>query len=150
MLKSFFNKVAGLQACKFIEERFQHRCFPVDIANFLRTSILKNICERLLLIILLHSILFFYFVGCLSTFRVFVFPGPRPWLPIFIYRPWPQSCTYRPWPPICIYQPWPPPCVYQPWHQICIYWPFPKFVFTGPGHHLVFTPNLYLPAQPNA
>ena len=28
--------------------RLQHRCFPVNIAKFLRTAILKNICERLL------------------------------------------------------------------------------------------------------
>ena len=27
----------------------QHRCFPVNIATFLRTIILKNICKRLLL-----------------------------------------------------------------------------------------------------
>ena len=27
----------------------QHRCFPVNLAKFLRTPILKNICERLLL-----------------------------------------------------------------------------------------------------
>ena len=26
----------------------QHRCFPVNVAKFLRTQILKNICERLL------------------------------------------------------------------------------------------------------
>ena len=37
--------VAGLQTCKFIEKRLQRRCFPVLIANFLRTSILKNICN---------------------------------------------------------------------------------------------------------
>ena len=36
MLKSLFNKVAGLEACKFIKERLQHRCFPVNIAEFLR------------------------------------------------------------------------------------------------------------------
>ena len=30
-------------------KRLQHRCFPVNIANFLRTSILKNICKWLLL-----------------------------------------------------------------------------------------------------
>ena len=30
------------------KKRFQHRCLPVNIAKFLRTSILKNICERLL------------------------------------------------------------------------------------------------------
>ena len=33
----------------FIKKRLQHRCFPVKIAKFLRTSILKNICDRLLL-----------------------------------------------------------------------------------------------------
>ena len=27
----------------------QRRCFPVNVAKFLRTPILKNICERLLL-----------------------------------------------------------------------------------------------------
>ena len=53
VLESLFNKVAGLQPCRFTEKRLQHRCFPVHIANFLRTSILKNICERLLLINLL-------------------------------------------------------------------------------------------------
>ena len=35
--------------CNFIKKRLQHRCFPVNIAKFLRTFILKNICERLLL-----------------------------------------------------------------------------------------------------
>ena len=37
---------------KFIEKRPQHWCFPLHIRKFLRTSILKNISERLLLIIL--------------------------------------------------------------------------------------------------
>ena len=27
--------------------KLQHRCFPVKFAKFLRTSILKNVCERL-------------------------------------------------------------------------------------------------------
>ena len=49
VLESLFNKVEG-QACNFIEKRLQHRCFPVNIAKFLKTPILKNICERLLLI----------------------------------------------------------------------------------------------------
>ena len=30
----------------------QHSCFPVNITKFLRTTILKNICKRMLLIIL--------------------------------------------------------------------------------------------------
>ena len=42
-----------LQACKFIEKRLQHWCFPLHVRKFLRTPILKNISERLLLIILL-------------------------------------------------------------------------------------------------
>ena len=33
----------------FTEMRLQHRCFPVNIAKFLRTPILKNISEWLLL-----------------------------------------------------------------------------------------------------
>ena len=41
-----------LQACKFIEKRLQHWCFPLHVRKFLRTPILKN-SERLLLIILL-------------------------------------------------------------------------------------------------
>ena len=42
-----------LQTWKFIEKRLQHRCFPLHIRKFLTTLILKNIDERLLLIILL-------------------------------------------------------------------------------------------------
>ena len=48
-LESLYNKVAGLQVCNFIKERLQHRCFPVKFEKFLRTTFLKNICERLLL-----------------------------------------------------------------------------------------------------
>ena len=48
-LESPFNKVAGLQACIFIKKKLQHRCFPVKFAKVLRTPILKIICERLLL-----------------------------------------------------------------------------------------------------
>ena len=38
-----------LKACSFIKKRLQHKCFPVNIAKFVRTPILKNICEQLLL-----------------------------------------------------------------------------------------------------
>ena len=41
------------QACKFIEKRLQHLCFPLHVRKFLRTPILKNINERLHLIITL-------------------------------------------------------------------------------------------------
>ena len=42
MLESLFNKVVGPQACNFIKERLQHRCFPVIHANVLRTPSFKN------------------------------------------------------------------------------------------------------------
>ena len=45
----FLYKIAGLKACNFIKKRLQHRYFSVNIAKFLRITILKNICERLLL-----------------------------------------------------------------------------------------------------
>ena len=38
-----------LRASNFIKKRLQHRCFPAKFAKFLKTSILKNIWERLLL-----------------------------------------------------------------------------------------------------
>ena len=42
MLKSFFNKVAGLKACNVTIKRPQHRCFPVKFVKFLKISFLKN------------------------------------------------------------------------------------------------------------
>ena len=50
VLESLFHKVVGLQVCNFIKQKLQHRCFLCNLAKFVRTSILKNICERLLLI----------------------------------------------------------------------------------------------------
>ena len=44
-----FGKVAGLKACIFVKKKLQHRCFPVNIAKFLRLPISKNICDQLLL-----------------------------------------------------------------------------------------------------
>ena len=32
----FFEKFEGIKACNFIKMRLQHRCFPVNIAKFLR------------------------------------------------------------------------------------------------------------------
>ena len=45
----YWNLFLEFQACNFIKKRLQHRCFPVKIAKFWRTYILKNICEWLLL-----------------------------------------------------------------------------------------------------
>ena len=39
---SLFNKIAGLQACKLIKKRFQHRCFPVKFEKFLRTPLYRT------------------------------------------------------------------------------------------------------------
>ena len=47
MLEPLFNKVTGLKACNVIKKRLYHRCFPGNIAKFLSTPILKNICEPL-------------------------------------------------------------------------------------------------------
>ena len=33
-----FNKVAGLNACNFLKNRLQCKCFPVNIAKFFKTS----------------------------------------------------------------------------------------------------------------
>ena len=38
-----------LEACNFIKNRLQHRCFPVDFEKFSTTHILKNTYGRLLL-----------------------------------------------------------------------------------------------------
>ena len=51
VLVSIFQKVANLYTCAFIKKRPQHRCFPENIAKFLKLPILKNICKQL----------FFYF-----------------------------------------------------------------------------------------
>ena len=47
VLESRFDKVAGLKVCNFTKKRLQPRCFPANIAKFLRAAILKNISERL-------------------------------------------------------------------------------------------------------
>ena len=47
----YWSLFADLQVCNFIKKRLQSWCFPVNTAKFLRTHILKNICERLLLIL---------------------------------------------------------------------------------------------------
>ena len=49
LIESLFNKVTYLQTCNFIQKGRQRKCLPANIAKFLRASILKNFCERLLL-----------------------------------------------------------------------------------------------------
>ena len=46
MLESLINKVAGMKTCRpetsFINERLQHSCFLVNIANFQRTAFYRT------------------------------------------------------------------------------------------------------------
>ena len=57
VLKSLLrrNWKLGLTACNFIKKRLQHRCFPVNIARFLLTPVLKNMCVRQLLKIIIKK-----------------------------------------------------------------------------------------------
>ena len=76
VLESLFEKVAGLKVCNFIKKRPQHRWFPVNIAKFLRLSILKNI-GCFLTVLMVHCNIGLKFLGldCVtaSGFRVRVF-----------------------------------------------------------------------------
>ena len=49
VLEPLFNKVAGLTACDFIKKRLRRRCFPVNIARFLRTGFFTEHLRWLLL-----------------------------------------------------------------------------------------------------
>ena len=39
----FFNKVAGLRLVTVLKKRLRHRCFPVSLVKFLRTSFLHRL-----------------------------------------------------------------------------------------------------------
>ena len=43
MLESLSDKFTGLQVCNFTKKRFQHRRFPVNIANFKNTYFEKHL-----------------------------------------------------------------------------------------------------------
>ena len=45
-----YNTCAGVSGVNFIKKRLQHKCFPVNITEFSKTPISKNICEWLLLL----------------------------------------------------------------------------------------------------
>ena len=49
LCKNLCSSLVFIKAFNFIKKRLQHRCFPVKFAKFLKTPILKNICELLLL-----------------------------------------------------------------------------------------------------
>ena len=48
VLESLFNKNKDVRVCNFIKKRLQHRCFPVNIAKFLRTAYFKDLLRWLL------------------------------------------------------------------------------------------------------
>ena len=77
MLEFYLIKI--IQTCNFLKKRLQHRCFPAKFAKFWRTSILKNICEWLLLkigkIVVLENVLY---PKSLIHFRP-MFPFYTPW-----------------------------------------------------------------------
>ena len=56
MLKLLFNKVAGFKASNFVNKRLQHRCFPVNITKFLRTSFLTEHLGWLILKLIMNEI----------------------------------------------------------------------------------------------
>ena len=45
----FFNKVAGPRSATLLKKRLWHRCFPMNLAKFLRTPFLQNTSGWLLL-----------------------------------------------------------------------------------------------------
>ena len=49
VLESLLIKLQAFRPSNFIKKRVQHTCFPKNITKGLRTPILKNICEWLLL-----------------------------------------------------------------------------------------------------
>ena len=55
VLESLFTNVAGLRPATLLKKILQHWCFPMKFVRFLGTSILKNICERLLLFVSLRN-----------------------------------------------------------------------------------------------
>ena len=56
VLESYFKKIAYLKVCNFLKKGAKHRCFPVNIAKFLRTLILKNIFEKMLVTVRKYAI----------------------------------------------------------------------------------------------
>ena len=43
VLEFIFNQVTGLKGCNFMNKRLQHKCFPVNIAKFLRTAFIERL-----------------------------------------------------------------------------------------------------------
>ena len=81
------------RSCNFTKKRLQHRCFPVNIAIFLKLPILKNICKwQLSIVSMVHCYIGIKFqdLDCmtLSNFRVQI-PGLVLCFQVDIYHPEP-------------------------------------------------------------
>ena len=63
MLYQCHRKVSDFGGAKSInciyKKRLQHKCFPVNVAKLLRSPILKNMCETLLLMLMTASPIIF-------------------------------------------------------------------------------------------
>ena len=61
VLEAPFNRLAGFKTYNFLKKRLRRRCFPVNIAKFLRILILMKICEQQFLLLTVN----------ISTFNIF-------------------------------------------------------------------------------
>ena len=68
----FLNKVAGLRLATLLKKRLWHRCFPVNLAKFLRAPFLQNTSVRLLLrtVICKFNYRYFSIFNCHRSFMI--------------------------------------------------------------------------------
>ena len=50
VLETLYNKEACRKACNFTKKRHQHRCFPANIAKFLKTLFYFSINQKTVII----------------------------------------------------------------------------------------------------
>ena len=60
-----FNKVAGMRPAPSLKKILCHRCFPVNLAKFLRTPFLPKTSGRLLLLVYFNKNVALRVVNCL-------------------------------------------------------------------------------------
>ena len=68
----FCNKVAGLRPATFLKKRLQHRCFPVNIAKFLRAPISRISANGYLYILFIIFTPFFVSLSNLVGLKKFL------------------------------------------------------------------------------
>ena len=73
---SAFNRVIAFKTCNFIKKRLQHRCFPANIAKNFRNTYFEEICEQLLLTVLLLTDNILLRVFLLLVIQQALFEGP--------------------------------------------------------------------------